>query len=647
MAIDSSTANAAVTTTAAVAATAQSREEVHAATSGPGIADYAGENVNFRLGAGINRLPVVPYQRQKGDPIYRPLRIYTVDPAAPKLEGALSTVNVPYEPLEPGPVGALFSVDHVNQELGAEYRRADLEDRNVLIANGYQPSPSDPRFHQQMVYAVCSNIYSAFRTALGRHLSWGFGDTAMAAKLVLKPHYGEQTNAYYTNDGTTGSICFGYFPAENHPTDRSLPGGFVFTCLSHDIVAHEVTHALLDGLRAHFAIPSGPDVAAFHEAFADLVAIFQHFSYREVVYIAIRRCKGSLEKAELLRDLARQFGHTTGQRGPLRSAIEADAEHPQQYVDGDWEAHKLGSILVNAIFDAFVTIFKRKVERHIRLATNGSGILPPGDISSDLQSILADKASKLASQFLTICIRAIDYCPPVGITYGDYLQALITADYDVVPDDPWDYRGALIDAFWRRNIYPRFATSLSEDALLWKGPRRPLSPVPKLDFGELRFQGDPARAASAQELRRQACALGQYVSRKENMAEFGLVPVGDPRLNGDEVDLPSIESVRTARRAGPDGQIVFDLVAEITQLRKVKASSEGLGFSYHGGCTVILGPSGEVRYLVSKLVLGAGRLARQQEFLDSPTEARYWGLANNRYTQLSGMFKRLHELKTS
>ncbi len=27
-----------------------------------------------------------------------------------------------------------------------------------------------------------------------------------------------------------------------------------------------------------------------------------------------------------------------------------------------------------------------------------------------------------------MCIRAIDYCAPVGITFGDYLRAVITAD---------------------------------------------------------------------------------------------------------------------------------------------------------------------------------------------------------------------------
>jgi len=414
----------------------------------------------------------------------------------------------------------------------------------------------------------------------------------------------------------------------------------VFTCLSHDIIAHEISHALLDGLRPRFCTPAGPDVPAFHEAFADLVAIFQHFSYRKVLVAAIRHSKGKLAHAQLLTQLARQFGHT-GYGSALRCAIEPDLEKPAQY-DPELTAHKLGTVLVSAVFEAFTRIFARKTERLIRLASNGSGILPLGEISHDLQMLLADKASQLAGEFLNICIRAIDYCPPVAIDFGDYLRALITADHDAVPDDSWDYRGALIDSFRRRNIYPRGVTNLSEDALLWRPPKTALPAITNLAFAALRFRGDPGHAASLEELRRQAHELGCYMCHGERLEEFGLVRADDPRLGRDRVSPPCIQSIRTARRVGPDRKVLFDLVAEVTQERRVAPSAMGPGFTLYGGATLILGPSGEVRYTIIKRVAGHGRLERQRAFLQGQAGNRFWAVQDGLYRPRDEVFRLVH-----
>ena len=80
-------------------------------------------------------------------------------------------------------------------------------------------------------------------------------------------------------------------------------------------------------------------------------------------------------------------------------------------------------------------------------------MLPDGDIHPDLVNRLAAEAAKSAGHILTMCIRALDYIPPVDLTFGEYLRALITADYDLVRDDDRGYRVAVIDAF-RTGAYP-------------------------------------------------------------------------------------------------------------------------------------------------------------------------------------------------
>ena len=559
------------------------------------------------------------YERRPGDPAVRSLRIYALDPAASSLEGAVDTVEVPYEPLGEGPLGTQCEVMPEDEVKGCRYCRVHLDDPALLMRDGRDPSPSDPQFHQQMVYAVCSSVLEAFRKALGRHVTWGFDRPGERdGRLRIRPHGMDDRNAFY--DKQRGELRFGYYRADDEVRGRSLPGGYVFTCLSHDIVAHEVTHALLDGLRSHFTHPSGPDVLGFHEGFADLVAVFQHFTYGRLLGAAIGKCRGRLEQAELLTSLASQFGHTTGERRALRSALRVDAQGaivPVRY-DPTAEAHELGSVLVSAAFEAFTTRFTRKTARYVRLATGGTGVLPHGEIPADLQSILADEAAELARQFLQICIRAIDYCPPVDLEYGEFLRAVITADHDLVPSDPWGYREAWIDAFAKRRIYPERVASLSEDALLWQPPRRPIR-IPELGYQHLRLSGDPANPASPRDLREQAEALARVVVL--HLDQFGMAPEGHPRLNGDRVHPPRVQSVRTSRRVGPHGEVVFDLVAEVTQLREVRLDGETVDF--YGGATVILGPRGEVRYVIAKSVLNEARIERQHGFMRGAGK-RYW-----------------------
>ena len=603
---------------------------------------------NFQVGVGVARaVEGRPYERQDDQPLYRPLKIFALDPSVSRLQGATALVRVPYEELKPGPEGRLFKV---KLEAGETRPPLDLDEHNILIGNGLDPSTTDHRFHDQMVYAVCSLVYTAFRVALGRHITWGFNPTDRS-HLLLRPRAFEGNNSHY--DKAAGELCFGQFRSK---AKGDFPGT-VYACLSHDTVAHEVTHALLDGLRAHFSLPSSPDVLAFHEGFADIVAVFQHFSYEQVVRAAIVNSHGIISRAALLTDIARQLGQSSREaKSALRSAIDytqthsADKDGPEvtrspKLYDPTLEPHELGSVLVIAVFEAFIAVFRRKTERLLRLATNGSGRLPPGDLPADLQVALAEKASKLASQFLTMCIRAIDYCPPVDITLGEYLRAVITADKDLVPDDPWAYREAWIDAFRRHHIYPQGVEDLSENALLWPPLKKEnhalwSKPIKKLAFRELKFNGDPAWPANEKELARQARVLGKVVTTPENMSTFGIAAPGDPRLEGDEVLQPKIQSIRSSRRVGPSGQVVFDIVAEVTQKRRAHFAKSNETCTFYGGSTVIIDPDGRIRYVVPKCVTNRRRLQQQKEFLDGVGAMYKPSLCG---LETPNLFKMLHE----
>lgn len=587
----------------------------------------------YDLGKRVGKPISCAFEAGRNSPKLRRLRIFAIDPAASELEGKTATAEVPYEPLQPGPVGRLFEVDSRDEANGHRYVIADLDEHTALLGHGFAPSESDPRFHAQMVYAVASLVHASFRRALGRQIGWPFGvDDKTPPRLRLRPFAGNNRNAWY--DPEDGTLSFGYFLAGKQVRGRTLPESYVFTALSHDIVAHEMSHAMLDALRAHFSLPTSNDMAGFHEGFVDLVALFQHFQYDDALRTAIADHRGDITAARYLRGIGQQFSHATGAEGALREAIDA----PMVY-EATLPPHKMGHLLLGAVFEAFITVYKRKTATLMRLASNGTGEMPPGALPDLLVKELARKASALATQFLTILIRAIDYLPPVDVRLGEYLRAIITADSELVPTDTWRYREAMIDAFVKRGMYPRDVRSLNEDSLLWREPDYSLKPVEALSFKEIWFNGDPGLPVSVMEQRAQACELGEYVTQSpQYLRAFGLLDPSDPQLDDDKVSLPTVESIRTLRRPGPDGRIVFDTVAEILQVRHVAARDGAPAFDIHGGATVILDSTGSPRYVIRKSVVAEGRVRRRADYLESPQGRYFWEERDDRYVLKRGMF---------
>ena len=604
--------------------------------------------------ADSNPRPFVP-----GRPAFRSLRGYGIDPS---LTTSLATApisevtfKVPWERLERGPAGEYLEVIDADPASGCFYEPVDLDHPSVLAQNGLPPSEGTPQFHQQMVYAVASLTIRHFERALGRRSLWRPGpppagshaknDSVFVQRLRIYPHALREANAYYSPQRI--ALLFGYFNATENDPGSHVPGGMVFTCLSHDIIAHETTHALLDGMHRNFLKATNPDVRAFHEAFADLVALLQHFTFPELLRHQIAMTHGDLRNQEhLLGQLAGQFGRSSGLRGALRDAIgridpvtkvwTPHTPDPAEY-DNTRAPHARGAILVAAVFEAFLAIYARRSADLLRLASGGTGILT-GALHPDLVGRLADEAAKSARHVLTMCIRALDYCPPVDITFGEFLRAVITADTDSVPDDDMHYRIAVVEAFRRRGLYPRDLRTLSPDSLLWRTPESDeIRPSRTLQGALQRLQPYASEFLFAQsdgttEPRERVFHLQRELRRElhdwleRHFADHPDGP-GDAAFLGL---LPErgfeVHSARFALRPSPDKDIDAQVLLGLTQTISVPIDPHlpGRGtMSFEGGSTIV----GDlrrlkIRYCIRKNVGSESRQLRQQSFaavaLESP-----------------------------
>jgi hypothetical protein len=608
-------------------------------------------------------------------PPYRRLNTYAFDPSLSiELENAAlncATTRVPWEPdLKPGPVGEYLEVVDYDPASRCIYEPVDLNDPFLLAQDGLAPSEGNPQFHQQMAYAVTMTTIKNFERSLGRLALWRpflLPDSSpekrhdvYVPRLRIYPHALREANAFYSPQKR--ALLLGYFPAPTDDVRFHLPGGIVFCCLSHDVVAHETTHALLDGMHRRFIEPSNVDVLAFHEAFADICALFQHFSMTEVLQQQIAKTRGDLSTENLLGQLAQEFGNATGFHGALRDALgkvkeetgrwEATKPDPQQLASVT-EPHARGSLLVAALFLTFVSIYKARSADLLRIATSGTGVLPEGALHPDLVKRLAAEAAKAAEHVLDMCIRALDYCPPVDLTFGEYLRALITADYDLVPDDDLNYRVAIIEAFRQYGIYPPNVRSLSVDSLRWQGPiDQDFAPLVLPTLRGLRSLANRQQYATEREWvydeQHWAC-LGvwkvfmQAIDDHATNDILGGMGMDATRLGANDRPIFEVHSARPARRTGPDGQRVNEVVIEVTQRRPAYFDSrvqtqveKGLipapppDFWFRGGSTLVVDlESGELRYSIAKDIRNERRLAAERAYRGetggSPQRAMYFG----------------------
>lgn len=506
-----------------------------------------------------------------GDARTRRLRVVAQDPGV-RVGGAIltDTVRVLHEDLEPGPTGHRVRVVDYDSSSGTFYRPAVLRDGD--------PDPTDeqilgdPAFHAQNVYALVSGTLARFESALGRRAEWGFA----SHQLTVVPHAFEIANAYYSPRDE--ALLFGY-------TRRR--GELVHTCLSHDIVVHETTHALVDGLRRGFMRPSSPDQAAFHEGFADVVALLSVFTMGPVLAMLVTQAvagtgsnppAGLVATADLTEanlrasllfgladDMAPQLSGATALRRSVDLRPDPGILRREEYR----EPHKRGEVLVAAVMNAFLAVWARRLH-------------PPGEGAFLAVDRAAEEGAEVAQQLLTAAIRALDYTPPIHLSFGEFLAALLTADTEVRDDDSrYGLRAALRTAF---GAYGITVPEQCDADGLWRRSEVALT-HDGIRFGSLRT--DPTE---------------MFRLLWSNRKALRLLPPA----------YTYIASVRPCLRTGPeDGLPVQETVAECRQYLKIPAPQlarfglrrptgmpDDLEVPVEGGSTLVLDEYGALKYQI-------------------------------------------------
>ncbi|HEY8509218.1 MAG TPA: hypothetical protein VIL32_12715, partial [Steroidobacteraceae bacterium] len=392
---------------------------------------------------------------------------------------------------------------------------------------------------------------------------------------------------------------------------------------------HETSHAVLDGLRNFFMRHSSPDQGAFHEGFSDIVALLSVFKNSEILthsLAGVTDRRNLIRPADLdveslrknvLAGLAEEMGEElSAVRGSaLRNSIRLKPS-PKYLDDPAYQLpHTRGEILVAAVLNTFLDVWLRRLkpiglDRHLPLN----------------RSVVAEEGATAAGQLLRIVIRALEYLPPVDLSFPDYLSALLTADMQLYPEDKYDYRGLLRKWFGDYGIAP--ASGARPDGV-WQPP-----PVDTFTADGIYFE----------QLQRDPEAVFRFIW--ENQEALGI----------DRDAFTRVTSVRPVTRVSTDQFVLRETVVEYVQTLAVFANElkaldirkpDGLSgrrlVRLYGGGTLIFDQFGRLKFHIGTGV----RSNRQTERLQSLWDRGYFARGESVATDLAQLHRQrvLHRVR--
>ncbi|MFA7481182.1 MAG: hypothetical protein WC314_11820 [Vulcanimicrobiota bacterium] len=208
-----------------------------------------------------------------------------------------ATVRVkvfPQDPLVGDPEVIELPKDLVGDRLSsARLRTQDRAPIAIADPDGnYDYQVGSPQFDQANAHGIVANTLMMYDRYLGTPAEWSFG-----GPLNVIPHKGTGKTAYFSR--WDRSINF-------FEWDSPSLGKRVSTAQSADVIAHEIGHAVWDGLRPRAGY-SG-EAGAFHEAFGDCSALLHALQQESNLSKALEQNGGDMRTPSLLSRMAEEFG---------------------------------------------------------------------------------------------------------------------------------------------------------------------------------------------------------------------------------------------------------------------------------------------------------------------------------------------------
>ncbi|MEU5883739.1 hypothetical protein [Spirillospora sp. NPDC047279] len=283
-------------------------------------------------------------------------------------------------------------------------------------------TPNTPEFDCAHSFAVVRATLAMWERHNGGNpipFAWNVGGNT--ERITVHPRAGVGANAFYSR--TAKVLKFLHFVPQGPPSRPE-----VFTCRSFDIAAHEMGHAVLDGLKPGWlGAGNPPQTGGIHEAFGDLTAIFLALAQPDQAEALIALTRANLHDKSFLPAMAEEFGAALGKDFGLRNA---DNDLKLSQVSN--EVHAVSQVFTGAIYDVLADIFAFERNRQRK--------------TKDPAMVLIEVAHKLAKLLFDGIVAA----PATGATFVDVANKMLQISGS--QGDPANYRTFIRNRFAVREI---------------------------------------------------------------------------------------------------------------------------------------------------------------------------------------------------